>query len=750
LVLSGGGLKFAVHAGIYERLEQIPYYEGELQPQAALPALSEAFDCVVGTSAGSLVASAIACGFCAEDISRFSKLFSQPAFQPFVLDPNWRGLGSFLLRGDLGYIKGIYRGNAIQRTLEVFFSHNYLLELGQLYSDFARRRENVDGPEFEKAITAIFKRLLELPPERLPEMQTAPNRLSPNATKPMLRPITFQDINPGARIPDETALRRGEDLPALEAEAEMSFARSSEHAALYREALTEYYRGREAAGRYVPYDPTRMRPMLFVIGTDLVTGQKTVFCNYNWFEKYLVYGPGAKPPPILYRYIDPKGRMSGLPSQLEEELRPANFLYRYLSSGLPVAWAVRASISIPGVFAPVAFDYLDQYGVARTDFFIDGGVTDNYALQVAAGNMIGRCGRILGGNIGNMGPRVHDYGVKNVVQILMRTVLMMGDANVDANADNELTQQAAVTTINELTKNDVSSISELAKIPALLEEGRQLADQFFGAFPNKGRPFLLDRLFGGAGSFIVFLPRIETYGLPPGSAAPPPQPVPDSCAMLPSGASEIDRIVESDSLSAEEKKARSEVLGECETRLTPPPVLEPGGLLSGGVSPKPGQEVSTSAPTDLFNLARRGVLLIVLSFTSLLGLGVWRVGQWVWERLNLFTAVTDQFDSWNFWPVLGTVLVGALWLYLLFFRAVIFDTWVAHPTRLPRRALEIPVGLALYVLSLWLLQLLEVLAEPFRTLAGLLLISFSSGALLFTLYALVFSFLTWQRRSGKK
>lgn len=746
LVLSGGGLKFAVHTGIYDRMEKTPYYEGEGTPQMSnLPALSTAFDCLVGTSAGSLVASAIACGFCAEDIARFATLFSRPDFQPLVLDPNWLGAGSFLLRGDLGYIKGLYRGEAIQRTMEVFFSHNFLQELGRLYAAFAQKGQDVKGPEFALALGKLLRKLRELPREKLPQMADGPGIATGRENVPPLRFITFQDINPGARVPYVHMRQSGGSPQEAQAMAEERYAAFQAHAAQYRSALEEYYQGRAAANCYVPFEQDALHPMLLLIGTDIVTGQKTVFCNYNLFEKELVYtnaNPQNRSTNIVYRYIDPQGRMAGLPPSLTEELRPVNYLYKYLSHGLPVAWGVRASLSIPGIFAPATIHFKDDFGVERTDFFVDGAVTDNYALQVAAAGEIGRCGRILGGNIGNLGPRVHNYKVRSIAEILMRTLLTMGDSNVDANASNNLVQTASVTTITELTKNDVGSIRELVKIPALLEEGGQLADQFF-AFFRRGRngELALDQLFGKVrtGNYIVFLPRIETYGEPPGTPAPPPPVVPDSCAELTSGASEIDRIVANDALTQEEKKARSAALGQCEAEVTPPPVLEPGGLLPGSFETKPGQTVKTPPTNDLINWVRRVILGILLTALSFIGLGMWRITLWLWERIGLFKTPAERFDSWNYWPLLAAVLIGALWYYLLFFRALIFDFWVAQSSWLLRRGLEIPVGLILYLVPLVLLEIFNGLSDLLRILLALVLIPFSAGALFFAFYA-IFTF----------
>lgn len=766
LVLSGGGLKFAVHAGLYSRMEELPFFSNEKALTTAgvssdltnFDVLSEAFDCLVGTSAGSLMAAAWGCGLCAEDAGRISVLFSRPEFQNYILDPNWLGAGSFLLKGDPGYIKGIYKGEAIQRTLEVIFSHNFLRKLGKLYLSYGgkRKQAKIDGPKFDAALAKIIRDLRNLPREKLPDMsEIITNTREITRAKDQdkaLELITFQDINPGVRVPYERY--RLNDDPNWEqnarSEAERVYQENKTHASAYRAALNEYYRGRAAAGRYVPKDPDALRPMLLVVGTDLITGQKTIFGNYNLFEKELVYskqGNGAADPSgINYCYINPKGNLSSLPDTITEELRPPNYIYKGLSRGLPVAWSVRASLSIPGVFAPATIHFKDTQGIERTDFFIDGGVTDNYALQVAADPDIARCNRLLGGNIGNLGPRIHDFEARTIVDVMLKTLYTMGDGNVDSNADNRLVQRTRVTTINELTKNNVNSINELKKIPGLLEEGKQLADQFFTAFRDKETGLLaLDRIFGpNNGSFIVFLPRVETYGQPPGTPAPPsPIRLSDRDFKL-TGSSEIDRIAMMKDLSPEVrekvKKERSLELGQLEAALIPPPVVGQGGLLFGPIGlvlRLPGQLLQPLASTDLVNQVRRAVLLVLLTFVSLLAIGLWRGAVMAVELAGFPLQAGRIFDSWNYWFALGAVLVGSLLGYLIFFRALIYDFWVARQAKFLRRALEVPVSLLFAVVPLFLLELSRDLGDVYRSALGLLLIPFSALALVFFVYALV-------------
>ncbi|MBN9388809.1 MAG: patatin-like phospholipase family protein [Chloroflexi bacterium] len=764
LVLSGGGLKFAVHAGLYSRMEELPFFSNEKALPSSVtssdPAnfdmFSEAFDCVVGTSAGSLLAAAWACGFCAEDVARISILFSRPDFQNMILDPNWLGAGSFLLKGDPGYVKGLYRGEALQRTLEAVFSHNFLRRLGKLYQSYSgkRKQAKIDDPKFDDALAKIIRDLRNMPREKLPGMSEIMTNtreiVKSKDQEKTLVPITFQDVNPGVRVPLERYRRYGDPDWQQHAreEAEAIYRANQGHASAYRVALAEYYRGRTAAGRYVPKDPDGVRPMLLLVGTDLITGQKTIFSSYHLFEKELVYAKadqGPDPTGVEYCYINPKGQLSSLPEEITEELRPPNFLYKDLANGLPVAWGIRSSLSIPGVFAPSTIHYKDEFGVERTDFFIDGGVTDNYALQVAADPNIGRCDRILGGNIGSMGPRIHTYDARNVVDILLKTLYTMGDGNVDSNADNRLVERTRVTTIDELTKNDVTSITELAKIPDLLEEGKQLADQFFTSFRDKETGLLaLDRLFGpDPGSYIVFLPRIETYGHPLGMPAPP-VPVTSSGDEVATGSSEIDRIALLANLVPEVRdevrRARSIELGKSEAALIPPPVVGQGGLLFGPVGlvlRLPGQILQPLGVTDLVNQARRSVLLILLTFISLLAVGLWRGLTWVVELTGLRLAAGNIFDGWNYWLVLGAVLVGALLSYLLFFRALIYDFWVARKAKFLRRALEVPVSLGFTVVPVLLLEGVKGLDSGVRSALGLVLIPFSAQALAFFLYALV-------------
>jgi predicted acylesterase/phospholipase RssA len=746
-------------------MEELPFFSDEkalpsgeaARDSANFEVLSEAFDSLVGTSAGALLAAAWSCGLCAEDVGRISNLFSQPAYQSFILDPDWLGAGSFLLKGDPGYVKGLYRGEAIKRTLEVIFSHNFLRKLGKLYQSYGGKRKQlkIDGPKFDAALAKIIRDLRFLPREKLPEMsEVLPNTREVNRPKDQpkaLELITFQDINPGVRVPFERFRLAGDTnwQQTARDEAEKTYRSTQAHASAYRAALSEYYRGRTAAGRYVPKDPDALRPMLLLVGTDLITGQKTIFSNYKLFEKELVYSKpptDTEPTGISYCYINPKGNLASLPKTITEELRPPNFLYKDLSHGLPVAWAVRASLSIPGVFAPAALHYRDSLGVERTDFFIDGGVTDNYALQVAADPEIARCSRLLGSNIGNLGPRTHEFEARTIVDVLLKTLYTMGDGNVDDNADNRLVQAVRATTIDALTKNNVGSIQELEKIPALLEEGKQLADQFFSPFRDSETGLLaLDQIFGPKpGSYIVFLPRIETYGQPPGTPAPPsPLSLSDGDFGV-IGASEIDRIALMAELTPEVRQKvltdRSQDLGKREAALIPPPVVGPGGLLFGPIGlvmRLPGQFLQPLAASDMVNQARRGVLLVLLTFVSLLAIALWRAVVGAVEWTGFHPVAGSIFDSWNYWFALGAVLIGALLGYLIFFRALIYDFWVARKAKFLRRTLEVPVSLLFAVGPVALLELTKNLGEVYRSGLGLLLIPFSAMALVFFGYALV-------------
>ena len=129
--------------------------------------------------------------------------------------------------------------------------------------------------------------------------------------------------------------------------------------------------------------------------------------------------------------------------------------------------------------------------------------------------------------------------------------------------------------------------------------------------------------------------------------------------------------------------------------------------------------------------------MILLTFISLLAVGLWRGLTWVVELTGLRLAAGNIFDGWNYWLVLGAVLVGALLSYLLFFRALIYDFWVARKAKFLRRALEVPVSLGFTVVPVLLLEGVKGLDSGVRSALGLVLIPFSAQALAFFLYALV-------------
>jgi len=113
IVFSGGGIMFAVHAGV---MAEMSGWTSRGKPWL------DNFSVVVGTSAGALYGALYASGFNPAQIAFFARLFADPKIGPKLFDRNYGGFGAALVRHDSRYALGAVRGMAILSLLETVFS----------------------------------------------------------------------------------------------------------------------------------------------------------------------------------------------------------------------------------------------------------------------------------------------------------------------------------------------------------------------------------------------------------------------------------------------------------------------------------------------------------------------------------------------------------------------------------------------------------------------------------------------------
>lgn len=239
------------------------------------------------------------------------------------------------------------------------------------------------------------------------------------------------------------------------------------------------------------------RRRLFLIGTNALSGQKTVFCRFPAWDKGLnvdefeelafnathpeqTYIGGLQPIRDAVKQVErelglPDGKLTfqRLPHRAYTQFDPNVY-----GNVLPIAVAVRASLSVQGLFEPVRIRRQPQDGAAREDLFVDGGIDDTFSLSVAVDRFFGAAGEVLGVSLGNLGYRLPDErAVDNVPNLLNRTTHYMGDAQLDFAQTSASLSGHPVTIINALSGN-TASFTDTDAIAKLVDEGAEIARGF--------------------------------------------------------------------------------------------------------------------------------------------------------------------------------------------------------------------------------------------------------------------------------
>lgn len=176
---------------------------------------------------------------------------------------------------------------------------------------------------------------------------------------------------------------------------------------------------------------------LLIPAVNLNNGQQTVFCDYKGLGLTLL-----------------NGEYAGYP----------------VRDDLSISQAVRASISIPGVFVPATFED-DQ----SPDCYVDGGLRDGYPLNIAV--RLGKTQQVLGVNLGYAGMRRDTIMADGPLEIFSQSldIMMLGQYK-DRLGDRALTR-SRIMTINPLIY-DISTF-EVEYIPQMIARGYEVASHLF-------------------------------------------------------------------------------------------------------------------------------------------------------------------------------------------------------------------------------------------------------------------------------
>lgn len=305
-----------------------------------------------------------------------------------------------------------------------------------------------------------------------------------------------------------------------------------------------YYRD-----QYTFEDTQAMGRALHIIGTNLYTGQKTVFCHLanpgdmNAAKEYDRWMSTAS----SFDYFNDDeniGRTvgnaemvreaSGAPQLVDDTFqRFENRIYRRFDpllygEQLPLALAVRSSMCIPVLFEPARIKRRPMPGEASLsyDLFIDGGVDDNLSLSVAADPYLGNAREVLGVSLGNLGRRLPDSNATaSGVTVLMKTTDFFGDAIADLQRVNTEYQSVPITILDALPGVQ-AKITDTQMIAKLVQDGEEIAKDFWMLLHSKAYPdgeVTVDptAIFREPGSVRVSLSKAAMAGpLSPGPLRP--------------------------------------------------------------------------------------------------------------------------------------------------------------------------------------------------------------------------------------
>ncbi len=190
-----------------------------------------------------------------------------------------------------------------------------------------------------------------------------------------------------------------------------------------------------------------------------------------------------------------------------------------------IAEAVRASISIPGIFVPAKIQnqvtchcYRSKaritQDIGKYEYFLDGGIRNGYPMSVAI--KLGQARQIIGVNLGYAGLRREDVLARGPIEVLNQSLDIMMMDQVAADLNDSALRRSQILTINPLIY-DIHTF-ELEYIPQMIERGYQVtvrlceekrmikqgdgvynrkmlfADVWQSTFPQKGTPYFQEMI----------------------------------------------------------------------------------------------------------------------------------------------------------------------------------------------------------------------------------------------------------------
>lgn len=175
---------------------------------------------------------------------------------------------------------------------------------------------------------------------------------------------------------------------------------------------------------------------LLIPAVNLNNGQQTVFCD---------------------------------PDKLGLSLTDGEYADYPIRSDLTIAQAVRASISIPGIFVPAVF------GDPHVHCYVDGGLRDGYPLNIAV--RLGKAEQIIGVNLGYAGMRRDAVLAEGPVEILSQSLDIMMRAQYEDRLADQALSRSRIMTLNPLIY-DVGTF-EVQYIPEMISRGYTVATKLF-------------------------------------------------------------------------------------------------------------------------------------------------------------------------------------------------------------------------------------------------------------------------------
>ena len=177
---------------------------------------------------------------------------------------------------------------------------------------------------------------------------------------------------------------------------------------------------------------------LLIPAVNLNSGQQTVFCDYK----------------TLKLTLDQEGKYAGYP----------------VRNDLTIAQAVRASISIPGMFVPAEFSDDDS-----PDCYVDGALRDGYPVNIAI--RLGKATRVLGVNLGYAGMRRDNVVQDGPLEIFSQSLDIIMRAQYRDRLQDRALVGSRIMTINPLIY-DIGTF-EVEYIPQMIARGYEVAARLF-------------------------------------------------------------------------------------------------------------------------------------------------------------------------------------------------------------------------------------------------------------------------------